>query len=158
MIKLIVAMDPNQLIGKNNQLPWNIKEDLTHFKETTTGHAVVMGRKTFDSIGRPLPNRVNYILTRDAGFGDAHPDVKAVSNINQLIKEYKDSAQTLFVIGGEQVYGLFLDHCDELIVSHILSFHYGDTYFPEFLNKFKSYKIVPNKGFNVVHYRRIKNV
>jgi dihydrofolate reductase len=156
MIKLIVAMDPNQLIGKNNQLPWNIKEDLTHFKETTTGHAIVMGRKTFESIGRPLPNRINYILTRDKSYKQEHADVKVIYDINELLKQYKGSEKTLFVIGGEQVYSLFLEHCDELIVSHILNFYYGDTYFPEFLDKFESYKIIPNKGFNVVHYRRIK--
>jgi dihydrofolate reductase len=156
MIKLIVAMDPNQLIGKNNQLPWNIKEDLTHFKETTTGHAIVMGRKTFESIGRPLPNRINYILTRDKSYKLDHADVKVIYDINELLGQYKGSEKTLFVIGGEQVYSLFLEHCDELIVSHILNFYYGDTYFPEFLDKFESYKIIPNKGFNVVHYRRIK--
>jgi dihydrofolate reductase len=149
-------MDPNQLIGKNNQLPWNIKEDLTHFKETTTGHAIVMGRKTFESIGRPLPNRINFILTRDKSYNLEHADVKVIHDINQLLEQYKRSKKTLFVIGGEKVYSLFLEHCDELIVSHIMNFYYGDTYFPEFLDKFESYKIVPNKGFNVVHYRRIK--
>lgn len=156
MIKLIVAMDPNQLIGKNNQLPWNIKEDLTHFKETTTGHAIVMGRKTYESIGRPLPNRINYILTRDKTYKLDHAEVKVIYDINELLKQYKGSEKTLFVIGGEQVYSLFLEHCDELIVSQIMNFYYGDTYFPEFLDKFESYKIIPNKGFNVVHYRRIK--
>lgn len=156
MIKIIVAMDPNQLIGKNNQLPWNIKEDLTHFKETTTGHSIVMGRKTYESIGRPLPNRKNYVLTRDQEFKINHPEVTVINDINALIKQFKDKSEILYVIGGEQIYSLFLDYCDELIVSQIMNFYYGDTYFPEFLDKFESYKIIPNKGFNVVHYRRIK--
>jgi dihydrofolate reductase len=156
MIKIIVAMDPNQLIGKNNQLPWNIKEDLAHFKETTTGHAVIMGRKTFESIGKPLPNRKNYILTRDPKFKLDNKEVTIISDIKQIVEQYKNSDQTLFVIGGEQIYELFLEYTDELVVSHVLNFYYGDTYFPEFLDKFESYQIIPNKGFNVVLYRRKK--
>ena len=104
MIKLIVAMDPNQLIGKNNQLPWNIKEDLAHFKQTTIGHAVVMGRKTYESIGKALPNRVNYVLTRDPDFKAKESSVIIVKDYLELIKKYKNSQDILFVIGGEQVY------------------------------------------------------
>lgn len=156
MIKLIVAMDPNQLIGKNNQLPWNIKEDLAHFKQTTIGHAVVMGRKTYESIGKALPNRVNYVLTRDPDFKAKESSVIIVKDYLELIKKYKNSQDILFVIGGEQVYQLFLKHCDELIVSQLLNFYYGDTYFPEFLDQFETERIIPNKGFNVIHYRRKK--
>lgn len=156
MIKIIVAMDPNQLIGKNNQLPWNIKEDLQHFKETTTGHAVVMGRKTYESIGKALPNRLNYIITRDKNFKPKENSIVLINDYQELINKYKNSQEILFVIGGEQIYQLFLDYCDELVVSQILNFYYGDTYFPEFLDKFETDKIVPKKGFNVVYYRRKK--
>jgi dihydrofolate reductase len=155
MIKIIVAMDPNKLIGKNNKLPWDLKEDLTHFKETTTGHAVVMGRKTFESIGKALPNRINYLLTRDQNLG-ALKDVFIVQDFKDLVKKYQASKDILFVIGGEQVYQLFLPYCDELIVSQILNFYYGDTYFPEFEEEFDIEQIIPKKGFNVVHYRRKK--
>lgn len=156
MIKIIVAMDPNRLIGKNNQLPWNIKEDLAHFKETTLNHAIVMGRKTYESIGKALPNRINYVLTRDLSFKPKEESTLVIKEIKSLVDKYKNSDQTLYVIGGEQVYSLFLPYTDELVVSQILNFYYGDTYFPDFLNMFESYKVIPKKGFNVVYYRRIK--
>jgi dihydrofolate reductase len=155
MIKIIVAMDPNKLIGKNNKLPWDLKEDLAHFKATTTGHAVVMGRKTFESIGKALPNRVNYLLTRDQNLGSLK-DMFIVHDYKELVSKYQDSKDILFVIGGEQVYQLFLPYCDELIVSQLLNFYYGDTYFPEFEENFEIEQIIPKIGFNVVHYRRKK--
>lgn len=124
MISLIVAMDKNGLIGRDNQLPWNLPSDLKYFKEVTSGGIVVMGRKTYESIGRPLPNRDNIILTRDRDYkADGCIVVHGVEEINHQDKE-------VFVIGGNEIFKLFLDQASKLYITHIEHEFEGDTYFP----------------------------
>ena len=125
-ISMIVAVGYNNEIGKDNKLLWDIPEDLKHFRETTTGKTVVMGRKTFESIGKPLPNRKNIVLTRNI-----NPNIKGcyqTSNINDILKLEED----VFIIGGSQIYELFMPYADELIVTHVAEvFDDADSFFPE---------------------------
>jgi dihydrofolate reductase len=124
MLSIIVAMDLNGLIGCKNNLPWHIPEDLKYFKEITKGKTVVMGRKTYESIGRPLPNRENIILTRDKNyFIDNCSVVHNKEEINHFNKE-------VFIIGGSEIFDLFLKDVDRFYITHIDFVFDGDVYFP----------------------------
>nr|WP_315467040.1 dihydrofolate reductase [uncultured Undibacterium sp.] len=126
-IRIIVATDKNHGIGINNQLPWHLPEDLAHFKRTTSGHPIVMGRKTFDSIGRPLPNRQNIVITRNADW--SHSGVEAVTSIQDALDLVADKAA--FVIGGAEIYRQALAFAQELIVTEIQQVYQCDAFFPE---------------------------
>jgi dihydrofolate reductase len=126
-IRIIVATDKNHGIGINNQLPWHLPEDLAHFKRTTSGHPIVMGRKTFDSIGRPLPNRQNIVITRNAAW--SHAGVEAVTSIQDALTLVADKAA--FVIGGAEIYRQALAFAQELIVTEIQQVYQCDAFFPE---------------------------
>ncbi|MFC0559457.1 dihydrofolate reductase [Halalkalibacter alkalisediminis] len=128
MISFVVAMDRNRLIGKENQLPWHLPADLAYFKKVTTGHTIVMGRKTYESIGRPLPKRKNVVLTRSEGFEAEGCEV--VHHVEDVLKMAKQEDE-FFVIGGTQVFSLFWEHVDRLYVTYIDETFEGDTYFPE---------------------------
>lgn len=127
MISLIVAMDNNCLIGKENDLPWRLPADLQYFKQTTTGHTIVMGRKTFESIGKPLPNRNNVILTGNKDYH--HEGVKVIHSVDELVSLEGESE--LFVIGGATVYEQTMHVATRLYVTHIDEVFEGDTYFPK---------------------------
>lgn len=135
----MVAMTPERVIGKDNDLPWHLPEDLKLFKATTSGHPIVMGRKTWDSIGRPLPKRQNIVLTRN---GDWSADGAEVIFSPDDLKSLELMDEHVFVIGGAQVYEIFLPHVDELLVSHVYENHEGNTYFPEFEHFFSGYEVV----------------
>lgn len=115
-ISLIVARARNGAIGRQNTLPWRLPEDLQHFKATTLGHTVLMGRKTFDSIGRPLPGRRNLILSNDASWH--HEGCERVGSVAAAIEACAPGTE-LFVAGGAQVYRLALPLADRLIVTEI---------------------------------------
>lgn len=129
-IAIITALDENGLIGRGNGLPWpRIKADMQHFRRTTLGSPIVMGRKTFESIGaRPLPMRANIILTRDPDF--SHPDCEIINNLEQILARPEEK---IFVIGGASIYQQFLPHASELYLTQINASFTGDTYFPEIL-------------------------
>lgn len=127
MISLIVAMDKNRLIGDNNKLPWNLPLDLAYFKKVTMGSTIIMGRKTFESIGRPLPERQNVIITRNKDY------FKEGCQVCHSIEEalafgINDEA---FIIGGAEVYSKFLPYVDKLYITLIEENFTGDTYFPQ---------------------------
>ena len=109
MFSIIVAIGKNREIGKGNKLLWHIPEDLKNFKEITTGKTVIMGRKTFESIGRPLPNRKNIVLSKN---GDKESfeqkGIKLYQNLENLIADYKNYEEEIFIIGGEQIYREFM--------------------------------------------------
>lgn len=130
MISLIVAMDDNNLIGRDNDLPWRIPADLAYFKKTTFGHPVLMGRKTFDSIGKPLPGRENIVLTRNEQFSPE--GVTIIHSLDEMLltKTYAD--QNLFIIGGAEIFKECLHIADRLYITKIHDTFEGDTYFPEF--------------------------
>jgi dihydrofolate reductase len=134
-VSLIVAMDSNRGIGKNNDLMWHLPNDMKFFKSTTENHVVVMGRKNYDSIPekyRPLPNRKNTILTRNSSFSAKDCDV--FNSLSDALDAYKDSSETVFIIGGGQIYNLALDSnvVDEMFITHIDGDYDADTYFPNF--------------------------
>ncbi len=115
-ITLIVARARHGAIGQANRLPWRLPEDLQHFKETTLGHPILMGRRTFDSIGRPLPGRRNLILSRDPHW--QHPGCERVGSIAEAIERCATD-QTLFIAGGDQVYRLAMARADRILLTEI---------------------------------------
>lgn len=127
-LSAIVAMSENRVIGIDNQLPWRIPADLKHFKTITTGHPILMGRKTFESIGRPLPNRTNIILTRNANY-DA-PGCVVVTSIDDAIAK-ADPATEIFIIGGAEIYQQCLARVDQLYLTIVHEQFEGDAFFPE---------------------------
>jgi len=126
MITLIAACSKNRVIGKNNQLIWKVPGDLKRFKEITSGHTVLMGRKTYESIGKPLPNRRNIILTRNTNF--IAEGCLVYSDLKEVLDLYKND---LFVIGWEEIYKQTLGYADYIDLTFIDKEFEGDAYFPE---------------------------
>jgi len=128
---IIAAAAENQVIGKDGDIPWHIPEDLQHFKEKTTEHTVVMGRKTFQSLPnsfKPLPNRQNIVLTKS----DFQPEQESVKIANSLDEAWQKSEnEKTFIIGGAGVYKQCLEKADKMILTKIHQEYEGDTYFPE---------------------------
>lgn len=129
MISFLWAEDENRLIGKDNQLPWRLPADLKYFKETTMGHPIVMGRKTYESIGKPLPGRTNIVLTRNPSFKVDGCEV--LHSKADFLSWAKKTDEEIFVIGGAEIYRLFIDEVDQLYVTKIFEQFEGDEYFPK---------------------------
>ncbi len=127
MVSIIVAVAENGVIGDRNTLLWHISEDLKHFKRTTTGHPVVMGRKTFESLGRPLPNRTNVVITRQALD---LPGCTTVHSLEEALALFP-AEEEVFVIGGAQIYAAALPVADRLYLTRVEHPYEGDTHFPE---------------------------
>jgi len=129
-ITLIAAFDTNQGIGIEGDLPWHLSSDLKHFKKITSGNTIVMGRKTFDSIGRALPNRKNIVLTRNTAW--KFKDVITINNVTEIFNVCKNEKE-IFVIGGAEVYDLFLSIATKMILSYVQTEVEGiDAFFPKF--------------------------
>ena len=156
MIYLIAAVAKNGVIGKENALPWYIPEDLKRFKELTTGHTVLMGRKTFESImkrnNKPLPNRTNVVITRDVNF--KAPEGAAVyNNLEEAFKKLK--GQDIYVIGGGQIYKQTIDKADVLYITHVDKDIEGDVYFPEIdPHKWQKVEEEKHEGYSFARYTR----
>ncbi|MFD3450075.1 dihydrofolate reductase [Microbacteriaceae bacterium 4G12] len=133
MISLMVAMDQNRVIGRNNDLPWRLPADLAYFKRVTMGHPIVMGRKTFESIGRPLPGRENIVVTRNKEYEAA--GCKVIHSLKDLLERPKQREEELFIIGGAEIFKEALPVADRLYITHIDEVFEGDTYFPEIANE-----------------------
>lgn len=131
MISLMVAHDPDRVIGLNNDLPWHIPEDLAYFKEKTMGKAMVMGRKTYESIGRPLPGRLSIVVTRNKGFS-AEEGVVVVHDLDEAIKKASEYAKEVMIIGGAEIFKLSMKVADRLYITEIGQHFEGDTFFPEY--------------------------
>lgn len=129
-ISAIAAMSENRIIGKNNQLPWHLPADLQHFKTITMGSPILMGRKTYESIGRPLPGRMNLIMTRNTLF--EAPGCIVISSIEEAIKQANATgSQELFIIGGADIYQQLLPAIDRLYLTIVEGSFDGDAYFPQ---------------------------
>ena len=126
-LTIVVAIDAQRGIGVNNTLPWHLPEDLAHFKRVTLGHPIIMGRKTFDSIGRPLPKRRNIVITRNQDW--RHEGVDAVNSLEAAIALAGDEPAA--IIGGAQVFAEALALADRMIVTEIAHTFACDTFFPE---------------------------
>lgn len=129
MLSIIVAKSINNVIGKDNTLIWRLPEDLKRFKSLTTGKTIIMGRKTFDSLGRILPNRKHIVITRNLDFKVDNDMVKVVHQISEL-KEYINSKEECFVIGGGVVYNMLMPYSNKIYATVINKNFEGDTYFP----------------------------
>ena len=130
-IILIAAMTSDRVIGHNNTIPWHIPGEQTRFKEVTMGHSLIMGRKTWQSIGHPLPGRQNIVLTGNREF--QAPGCQVVHSLEQgLAAARKGNGEKVFIIGGEQVYRLALERADSLLLTIIDQKCAGDTFFPAF--------------------------
>ena len=157
-ICLIAAMSENRVIGKDNKLPWNIPEDLKHFREVTQGHPVIMGRKTFESIGRLLPKRMNIIVTRDASYKvEGATIVTSLDKAIEIAKNYEatplrqgfEGQREIFIIGGGQIFELAILLADRLYLTIVHTKIEGDAYFPEY-SDFK--KVISDKNGNSEEY------
>ena len=154
MIKAIVAMAENRVIGNAGTIPWHLPEDFKFFKATTMGHAILMGRKTYESIGKPLPGRENIVLSRTMPLENLPPGVTVIRSLDEL-KEPTDG-RDLFVIGGEEIYRLLLPKIQELYVTKVPRTIEGDTLFPEFESQFDAgTKVIETNDFTVWKYRRL---
>ena len=130
MLSIIVAKAKNNIIGKDNQLIWHLPEDLKRFKKITSGHTVIMGRKTFESLGRVLPNRHHIILCNDAELNIDNENVEVLPDISLLDKYIKDNEEH-FVIGGATMYRLLMPYCNKMYITEINKDFEGDVSFPE---------------------------
>ncbi len=155
MISIIVAMDKNQLIGKNdspNGIPWNNKEDMKHFKETTINQTICMGYTTYKAIGRPLPKRHNIVVCYDK-FDDERVEVR--TSLMEVINEYKTHNKDLYITGGASIYKQALPYVDQLLISRIPGDYTGETYFPDFSEYgFKLVETTPKETFQLEIYQR----
>lgn len=131
MLSIIVAKAKNNVIGKDNQLIWNLPEDLKRFKDITTGHTIIMGRKTFESLGRVLPNRKHIVFSQNPDFQVNDENVEIVHSMLQ-IQQYIESEEEVFVIGGAMIYGLLMPHVTKMYITQINENFEGNIIFPKF--------------------------
>ncbi|MBN6849817.1 dihydrofolate reductase [Staphylococcus saprophyticus] len=138
-LSILVAHDQQRVIGVNNQLPWHLPSDLKHVKSLTTGNTLVMGRATFESIGKPLPNRRNVVLTRNKSFTP-----KGVDVIHSF-EEIYDLPGHVFIFGGQSLFEEMIDKVDDMYITVIEDKYNGDTFFPPYT--FKDWEVASsNKG------------
>ena len=130
MLSIIVAKAKNNVIGKDNGMLWKLPDDLKRFKEKTTGHTIIMGRKTFESLGGILPDRKHIILSRNPDFNIDSDFVKVVHSLLEL-QEYMDDEEENFVIGGAIIYNLLMPYCKKMYVTQLDKDFEGDTVFPK---------------------------
>jgi dihydrofolate reductase len=129
-LSLIVAVAENHVIGNNNQLIWHLPNDLKQFRRLTTGHCIIMGRKTFDSIGKPLPNRTSVIISRNPAF-KIEGCITVDSLENAILETRKFETEEAFIIGGAEIYRLSLPFVDKIYLTEVHHSFEGDTVFPE---------------------------
>ena len=130
MLSIIVAKAKNNIIGKDNSLIWHLPEDLKRFKELTTGHTIIMGRKTFESLGRVLPNRKHLVFSQNPDFKVNDENVEVVHSLLQ-IQEYIESKEEAFIIGGAMIYKLLMPYVTKMYVTQINQEFEGDAFFPK---------------------------
>ncbi len=130
MISFLVAMDRKNTIGKSNDLPWHLPEDLRYFKNVTMGHPIVMGRKTHESIGRILPGRENIIVTRNRDYECGECTI--AHSADEVLEMERESGEEYFVIGGAELFNSFFPYADRLYITDIEDVFEGDTFFPEY--------------------------
>lgn len=130
MLSIIVAYANGNVIGKDNKLLWHLPEDLKRFKEITSGKTIIMGRKTFESLGRVLPNRKHIVLTRDTNWKYDDENVEIVNDVSEL-KKYIDDEEENFIIGGAMIYNLLLKDAKKIYLTKINKDFIGDAFFPK---------------------------
>lgn len=131
MLSIIVAVAENNVIGGDNKLLWHIPEDLKRFKEITSGHPIIMGRKTFESLPGILPNRKHIIITRDKNYTVDNENVEVIHTLSEVINKYKNSPESAFIIGGGEIYKQVIHNVDNLFLTKVFKSFEGDTSFPQ---------------------------
>jgi dihydrofolate reductase len=145
----IAAMSRNRVIGAEGRIPWHIPDDLKFFKRTTLGHIIVMGRKTYDSLGKPLPGRENWVVSREAEI----PGVRVLRSFDAV--EEPSDGRLLYLIGGAQLYAALLPRCSELLLTRVDLQVEGDTFFPDFENHFDDGEVLDSgPGYEIHRYLR----
>lgn len=148
--RAIAAMAENRVIGNHNTIPWHLPEDFKWFKKTTMGQTLLMGRKTFDSIGRPLPGRQTIILSRNQL---SIPNTQTVNTIESI--ESVATSDTIWIAGGAEIYQLMLPKCSDLYLTRVHQRPVGDTFFPEFENHFELATVIEsNAEFSIEHWKK----
>jgi len=155
--KAIAAMSLNRVIGAGNKIPWHLAEDFKWFKRMTTGQVIVMGRKTFESIGKPLPNRTTIVVSRSA---PAIPGVQTISDLEQLQQPNGSwDGKEIFICGGAQIYQQALPLCSDLYLTLVKREVEGDAFFPRFEDQFSlAAEIADNPEFKILHYCASKSL
>ncbi len=150
---IIAAVGKNLELGKNNDLIWNIPEDLKFFRNVTNGHTIVMGRNTFDSLPKMLPNRKHIVLSSRDDFPS---EVEVYKNLQDLLLKYKDSDEEIFIIGGGSIYSLFLEYCDKLYLTEIdEEDKNASVYFPSFNKELYSCEVISSNEDNDIFYKHV---
>ena len=143
-------MSLNRVIGRGNQIPWHLPEDFKWFKRMTTGNVVVMGRKTFESIGKPLPNRETVVVSRN---GFTYPGVRTVASLDEI--DLANETREIFICGGAQIYAQALGRCSDLYLTLVKREVEGDAFFPSFEDQFDLLETVTDTtDFKILHYVR----
>ncbi|MDD3225050.1 MAG: dihydrofolate reductase [Clostridium sp.] len=137
MLSILVAFSENYIIGKDGKLPWHLSNDLKRFKNLTTGNTIIMGRKTFESLPKVLPNRKHIVLTKNINYKIDDPNVTIERNLNNIIELSKSEIE-YFLIGGDDIFSKLLPYCQKLYITKIHFHKEGDTYFPKLnINNYK---------------------
>ncbi len=148
--KAIAAMSLNRVIGAQNKIPWHLPEDFKWFKQLTTGNVIVMGRKTFESIGKPLPNRETIVLSRSQF---SFPGVRTISDLSEI--DLVGESREVFIVGGAQVYAQALPLCSDLYLTLVKREVEGDAFFPTFEDRFGlAEEIRDTAEFKILRYRQ----
>ncbi len=150
---IVAAVSINNVIGKNGKIPWHSQEELSHFKNTTSDFPVLMGRRTWQSLIKPLENRLNIILSRDKALKPGHENVHVFNSFNNVLQYCeKEKFGKIFIIGGGEIYKEAINFCDEIILSKMNFETDGDVFFPEI--KSETWKEISKKVFTdfTVHY------
>lgn len=151
-LKAVVAMASNRVIGKDGDLPWRLPGDLKWFKKLTLGHPVLMGRRTMESIGRPLPGRRNIVISRNLVAAPEGFELAAsIADVLALVADESEAS----VIGGAEIYRALLPHCGEVLLSYVFHPYEGDTLLPEFEAEFELAEVLHrDEDFELRRYRR----
>jgi dihydrofolate reductase len=149
--KAIVAMSRNRVIGRDNKLPWHLPDDLRWFKQLTTGHVIIMGRKTWESIGRPLPQRESIVLSRS---GRTFPGARTVADLAELNPML--DGRDYFLIGGAEIFRAYLPLCTEVFLTLVKREIEGDVFLPPFEEQFPCVETLrDHPDFTILHYKRL---
>lgn len=157
IISLIVAIAKNGIIGKSNgEMSWHVKEEFQHFKDTTFGYPIIMGRKTFETLGKPLKGRLNIIVTRNKNYKTEFEEVIIKTSLEEAIDYCKSlNPEKIFIIGGAEIYKQSFDKVDEMLISYMKFDADGDVKFPEFdKQKWLAEKISDHDLFEIFRYVR----
>jgi len=156
-IIIIAAVSKNNVIGHSGKIPWHIKEELIHFKNSTAGFPIVMGRKTFESLKKPLENRLNIVLSRNPGFSFSHPNVVICNSVSEALDFcIRKNENKVFVIGGEEIFHQTINLACKMIISEVDITAEGDRFFPEIImSGWEIESVEERNGFRIKNYKRI---